>query len=79
MEKEKIISGAEETVDELYLSLKYSFKDITVFPGEGLRIPLIISASITMVSLVCWLFDILRFTHWIGGDRKSTRLNSSHH
>lgn len=66
MSKDKIISALEETVDEIYLSLKYSFKDITVFPGEPLKVPLIVASSVTFVSLVCWLFNWIRFTHWVG-------------
>lgn len=66
MNKDTLFDIIEETVDEIYLSLKYSFKDITVFPGELLKVPFFISLGITFVSLICWLFNIVRFTNWIG-------------
>jgi len=67
LEKSRVKELVIETLDEIYLAIKYSFRDITVFPGEHLKNPFFISLGITIVSLICWLFGIFRMTDWIGG------------
>lgn len=55
-----------EFLDEIYLSLKYSLRDITLFPGDNLIYSFKIAAGITVISALCALLDLPRFVEWKG-------------
>lgn len=53
-------------LEEIYLSLKYSLRDITLFPGDNLIDALKITAGITAVSGLCALLGLPKFVDWRG-------------
>lgn len=56
-----------EFLDEIYISLKYSLRDITVLPGDNLLEALYMALGITLISVLCQLLGIPALLSWQGG------------
>jgi hypothetical protein len=57
---------AIQFINEVYISLRYSLKDITIFPGKNLVHSLVIAASITVLAWLVYLFKYYNFINPIG-------------
>lgn len=61
-----IIGIIGDVIDNILLAFKYSLNDVTLMPGKHLKEPLQVCAGITLLSLLCSVFDIPFIIDWKG-------------